>query len=550
MWKWHLTRVIANLAIHLSVLGLLVRPAACSAQDAPEKLGARTPLAKADVEWVRLGRREAETPLRFGNQKQLLVDNHVLADWWKVRRVQGKLRKHPNNPIIVPDAPWEETARKSWGIVPASVIYDETDGLFKMWYKIEKHTGGNVMAYAVSKDGVDWEKPILGLVEFGGTKKNNVLRLEPYGIPLQGNIHLIQEPREGRPPQRRFRAISIRPFHKDGTPYGGWLGIGTSAGGLTWHLVPGGDREGGGGGNPSVLWDSGLGKYVMFGRQLGAIADPEQRTIRYIVRQESSDLVHWSPRQTVFKPMEPTRWPEVESMMTFRYQGIYFGLPNMLENEVRGEVEIHLVTSRDGFRWDHPFPDEAFIPRGAPGDFDDKVLWLPQTVMHGDTMYFYYGGGRYTHNARKILPDRRQIKIGLATLPADRFMGLRADEPLGALLTRPLIVEGDELIVNADVEDELRVEVLEPAIEYVDIGRKAYMGHYITYRQRTYPGFSAKDCQPVSGDSLRHRIAWKGGAFGKLKGKAVRLRFVARKATIYAFQVASREPREHNQVKK
>ena len=122
MWKWHLTRVIAILAIHLSVLGLLVRAASCSAQGAPEKPVAQKPLAEADVEWVRLGRREAETPLRFGNQKQLLVDNHVLADWWKVRRVQGKLRKHPNNPIIVADAPWEETARKSWGIVPASVI--------------------------------------------------------------------------------------------------------------------------------------------------------------------------------------------------------------------------------------------------------------------------------------------------------------------------------------------------------------------------------------------------------------------------------------------
>ena len=54
----------------------------------------------------------------------------------------------------------------------------------------------------------------------------------------------------------------------------------------------------------------------------------------------------------------------------------------------------------------------------------------------------------------------------------------------------------------------------------------------------------------VSGDSLHHRIRWKGGAFGKLKGKAVRLRFVARKATIYAFQVASSKPREHNPIKK
>ena len=44
---------------------------------------------------------------------------------------------------------------------------------------------------------------------------------------------------------------------------------------------------------------------------------------RYIVRQQSRDLIHWTPRQTVFNPMGG-RWPEVESMMTFYHRGIYF----------------------------------------------------------------------------------------------------------------------------------------------------------------------------------------------------------------------------------
>ena len=56
----------------------------------------------------------------------------------------------------------------------------------------------------------------------------------------------------------------------------------------------------------------------------------------------------------------------------------------MLDNEVKGQVEVQLVTSRDGYRWDHPFPDQAFIPRGPKGDFDDMTVFLTQPVIHGD----------------------------------------------------------------------------------------------------------------------------------------------------------------------
>ena len=52
---------------------------------------------------------KAEPPLTFGTQSQLLVDNEVLAAWYNVKRVQGVLHKHPDNPLIEADAPWEET---------------------------------------------------------------------------------------------------------------------------------------------------------------------------------------------------------------------------------------------------------------------------------------------------------------------------------------------------------------------------------------------------------------------------------------------------------
>jgi hypothetical protein len=69
----------------------------------------------------------------------------------------------------------------------------------------------------------------------------------------------------------------------------------------------------------------------------------------------------------------------------------------------------------------------------------------------------------------------------LATLTLDRFVGLRADEPVGAFLTRPLLIEGDELYLNADVDRELRVEVVNPISQIVDSGPKeTWTGHYIS----------------------------------------------------------------------
>src|SRR6185369_8438733 len=59
-------------------------------------------------------------------------------------------------------------------------------GKFRMWY-MAGSDNGNVNsvdtsfrpAYAESKDGIHWVKPELGLSEFAGNKRNNLLELTP-----------------------------------------------------------------------------------------------------------------------------------------------------------------------------------------------------------------------------------------------------------------------------------------------------------------------------------------------------------------------------------
>src|SRR5207249_5595006 len=51
------------------------------------------------------------------------------------------------------------------------------DGRFRLWYQARSRIGGgnsHAIAYAESSDGRRWEKPDLGLVEFEGSRANNL----------------------------------------------------------------------------------------------------------------------------------------------------------------------------------------------------------------------------------------------------------------------------------------------------------------------------------------------------------------------------------------
>jgi len=76
-------------------------------------------------------------------------------------------------------------------------------------------------------------------------------------------------------------------------------------------------------------------------------------------------------------------------------------------------------------------------------------------------------------------------------VPRDRLIGLETRKQLGgrgAFLTRPFVVEGDELLVNADVRGELRVEVVDAITELSDSGGKGYIRHYVGAGSRVHAG--------------------------------------------------------------
>ncbi|MDE0401471.1 MAG: hypothetical protein OXL96_27050, partial [Candidatus Poribacteria bacterium] len=132
--------------------------------------------------------------------KQLFIDDYFIESLTGARRVLNRPRKlTPDAPLSIPfDQPWDANSAQ-----PGRVIYDENTGRFRMYYRA--WTGDQTFFCALdSDDGLNWERPVLELVEFDGSTRNN--------ITTASADHLItildsREPDE----HRRWKQIDNKP---------------------------------------------------------------------------------------------------------------------------------------------------------------------------------------------------------------------------------------------------------------------------------------------------------------------------------------------------
>lgn len=112
--------------------------------------------------------------------KHLLVDNFIVEDAWNLQRQTLRPAKHIDNPLLVPDQPWERTAMGG-----CYVLFDEQENIFRMWYHVFSYVAWKSdeenwytywTCYAESPDGITWHKPDLGIVEFVGVSQDKVAR--------------------------------------------------------------------------------------------------------------------------------------------------------------------------------------------------------------------------------------------------------------------------------------------------------------------------------------------------------------------------------------
>jgi len=88
----------------------------------------------------------------------------------------------------------------------------------------------------------------------------------------------------------------------------------------------------------------------------------------------------------------------------------------------------------------------------------------------------------------------------------------------GQVITKPLIFEGERLLVNfsTSAAGSLRVELLG--------------GNGVPVK-----GYALSDCGEIYGDEIERVVKWKGQNMGGMAGRPVRLRFVLKDADLFAF---------------
>lgn len=131
------------------------------------------------------------------------------------------------NPIVVGRGPRgapDDEGVRYYGAVA------EVDGELRMWYESSGSLdeGGRRICYAVSRDGEHWEKPSLGLVEYGGSRDNNIVDLFG-GDPVISAAPVIHDP-DDPDPSRRFKMCI------ESGLYGNGLAVAFSADGLRWEV--------------------------------------------------------------------------------------------------------------------------------------------------------------------------------------------------------------------------------------------------------------------------------------------------------------------------
>ncbi len=412
----------------------------------------------------------------IGSRRELFIDRFLIAE------LKGTARQRMHHPVprevvMEHDEPWEGT-----GCGYHSIFHDGEK--YRMYYKAwhlevskgKLNTGRHPLycCYAESDDGIQWRKPELGIVEYHGSKKNNItmasgpvgkLKVDP------GHPAVFKDENPAVKPDARYKAIFRSSGKRGLLPF-------KSPDGLHWSPMTDEPILGGLGAFDSqnlAFWDPTLGKYRAYWRifTAGKITDKEwkpagHRAIRTAV---SDDLVKWTDVKDLTYVDSPSeqlytnqikhypRAPHLLIGFPTRYidrgpSDSMSALPDPEHRELRASsvkryghavTEGLLMASRDGVhfkRW-----NEAFLRPGIqrPGTWHYGAQYIGWHVVETksalpdapDELSLYATEG-YWHGEGSTL--RRY------TLRLDGFVSVNASMKGGELITRPLKFSGNQRI--------------------------------------------------------------------------------------------------------
>jgi len=468
----------------------------------------------------------ADGPIDIGSRRELFVDDVLIEKLRGARLVLH--RPTPGEVATVHDEPWEGNTSGY------HTVFQDGD-LYRMYYrgthvipKAHKRTHPELICYAESTDGVRWAKPELGIVDFDGSKQNNII-WDGHG---SHSFAVFKDANPACKPSARYKAIAYSKKRPQG------LYVFKSADAIHWTpirkkpvITATGDAQ------SVAFWDTMRNCYVVFHKRNRHDPKADKGSWLDVATATSDDFVHWTKSIQLQYPGAPNAHLYTNAITAYpRAPHILMGLPTRVLRLSRwGPPDIKhdqvsdvvLMASRDGqhfHRWSEAFIRPGLDARGWQrwgGHINNLPAWgIVETASAGPDspreLSFYSTEGYFF--------PIEGCRMRRFTLRLDGFASVQAPLKGGELLTKPLVFAGNRLTINysTSAAGSLRVELRDAA-------------------GKPIPGHSLRECPEIRGDEVERVVGWKGGEdVARVAGTPVRLRFILKDADLYSFRFTAR----------
>jgi hypothetical protein len=463
-----------------------------------------------------------------GGRLELFLDRDL------AERFSGGARLRLHHPerreiALVHDAPWEGSGTGYHTVFQDGARYRM---YYKAWSLANPRKPPKVLiCYAESGDGVRWEKPNLDLVEYAGSKRNNIL-LDDVGGGYAHDFSPFLDLNPAATPDARYKGAGL------GKPTG-LYGL-KSADGVHWvklqeqPILSQGVLDT----QNITFWDARVRLYRAYIRDF----DSGRRDIKTAT---SPDYLHWSKAEWLRYPGAPAEQLYTNQVKPYyRAPHLYIGFPSRYVDRGWTESALHLpeldlrrqraqisprygtavtdallMSSVDGLhfhRWDEAFLRPGPRTRHNWSYGDNYLAWhVVETASPADDEpreLSLYATESYFTGAESRL---RRLALRI-----DGFVSAFAPLGGGETITRAFTYSGRTLSINYSTSagGGLRFELQDAS-------------------GVALPGCELDACDPIYGDSIRQQVAWKDAPdLSRWEGRPVRLRIELRDADLYSFQ--------------
>lgn len=402
-----------------------------------------------------------------------------------------------------------------------------------------------MIGYAESDDGLKWLRPNLGLIEWQGSKDNNLLfdgsgpakQFDGFVTGLD-SVSVVRD--ESADPSKRYKMINHwesihcwddlvpglnRPqelhdrFWSHRAKY-----LTTSADGIHWDPNITWIKKAEGGDYCGVLRDERNGQWLFADRPTVGLG---VGYFRLAGLSASKDLYLWPEH------LEQVMFPCAFEDFGHRYEHhgwtpFNYGDQDLavLELSIGGQPILGILCShRDGERWHILSYDTPLLQVGPKGAKDDTIVAVTRNApfVVGDKLRFYYNG----RSGSGDKPLERFGGIFAAHLRLDGFAGMTVDPLALQRHKKPAALQTQMLRVT---QNDLQLNIA----KHGQTAKVALLDDSLT----AMPGYDIPDCLPIGEDNVRATVRWKQRPdLSKIQGQDLHVLIQLEAGTIYSIRI-------------